>query len=218
VEPRLTILGARFIDGEHDLIADDHVARQRTITNPMTARMTAMDNIASTAARLRSSGWQEQFPRDQAALGLDGAIIDAGRRPALGRCCRSKIRRAQLLARSCPAPQAGHPGAVSRVSGSADAMARQLLAVAVVAYALSPLDLIPDFIPVLGYLDDLIVVPLGITLVLKLIPDEVMKDCRERALAETARPTSRAGAIVVVAIWFVLAVLLALWIVELLKG
>ena len=75
----------------------------------------------------------------------------------------------------------------------------------------------PDFIPVLGYLDDLIVVPLGITLVLKLIPDEVMKDCRERALAETARPTSRAGAIVVVAIWFVLAVLLGLWIVELLR-
>src|SRR5580765_8435999 len=85
---------------------------------------------------------------------------------------------------------------------------------AVAAYALSPLDLIPDFIPVLGYLDDLIVVPLGITLVLKLIPDEVMKDCRERALAETARPTSRAGAMVVVAIWFVLAVLLGLWIVE----
>jgi len=94
----------------------------------------------------------------------------------------------------------------------------RLLAVAVVAYALSPLDLIPDFIPVLGYLDDLIVVPLGITLVLKLIPDEVMKDCRERALAETARPTSRAGAIVVVAIWFVLAVLLGIWIVELLNG
>jgi len=56
VEPRLTKPGARFIDGEHHLIADVHVARQPTVRNPRTARMTAMDNIATTAARLRSSG------------------------------------------------------------------------------------------------------------------------------------------------------------------
>ena len=57
------------------------------------------------------------------------------------------------------------------------------VAAAVVAYALSPFDLIPDFIPVLGYLDDLIVVPLGITLALKLIPEPVIADCRARASA-----------------------------------
>jgi uncharacterized membrane protein YkvA (DUF1232 family) len=55
-----------------------------------------------------------------------------------------------------------------------------LLAVAVVAYALSPVDLVPDFVPVLGYLDDLILLPLGVALVVKLVPPLVMADCRER--------------------------------------
>src|SRR5919199_5573111 len=70
----------------------------------------------------------------------------------------------------------------------------KLIAAAVVAYALSPLDLIPDFVPVLGYLDDLILVPLGIALVLRLVPTEVLADCRERAREATERPTSRAAA------------------------
>jgi len=55
------------------------------------------------------------------------------------------------------------------------------LAICVVGYALSPLDLIPDFIPIIGYLDDLILVPLGIALVIRLIPAETLADCRERA-------------------------------------
>src|SRR3982074_1501778 len=59
---------------------------------------------------------------------------------------------------------------------------------AVVAYALSPIDLIPDFIPVIGYLDDLIVVPLGIALVIKLVPASVMVDCRDRARAFDGKP------------------------------
>jgi len=75
------------------------------------------------------------------------------------------------------------------------------VAVAVVAYAFSPIDLIPDFIPVLGYLDDLILVPLGITLALKLIPAAVMADCRQRAQAASSRPLSRVGAALVVAVW-----------------
>jgi uncharacterized membrane protein YkvA (DUF1232 family) len=77
----------------------------------------------------------------------------------------------------------------------------------VVAYALSPIDLIPDFIPVLGYLDDLILVPLGIALALRLIPPEVMADSRaraEQALAEN-RPQSRIAAVVIIAIWLLLA-------------
>jgi uncharacterized membrane protein YkvA (DUF1232 family) len=57
----------------------------------------------------------------------------------------------------------------------------KLLAAAVIAYAVSPIDLIPDFIPVLGVLDDLIIVPLGIALSLKMIPQEVMTECREKA-------------------------------------
>lgn len=79
------------------------------------------------------------------------------------------------------------------------------LAVCVVAYALSPIDLIPDFIPVIGYLDDLILVPAGITLVLRMIPPEVMMRAREEAAAKPGQPTSIFGAIAIVCIWLVLA-------------
>src|SRR5258707_10018619 len=67
------------------------------------------------------------------------------------------------------------------------------LAIAVAGYALSPIDLIPDFIPVIGYLDDLIIVPLGIWLVVSLVPAEVMAECRIRADQAAQRPVSRAG-------------------------
>ena len=85
------------------------------------------------------------------------------------------------------------------------------LAIAVAAYALSPIDLIPDFIPVIGYLDDLIIVPLGIWLVVSLIPGEVMADCRMRADEAAQRPVSRAGMIAIIAIWIVAAMVLG-WI------
>jgi uncharacterized membrane protein YkvA (DUF1232 family) len=84
------------------------------------------------------------------------------------------------------------------------------LAVAVAAYALSPIDLIPDFIPVLGYLDDLIIVPLGIALVVRMIPPHVMAEHRARADAVQHRPVSRAAAIVIVAVW-ILTLALAAW-------
>jgi uncharacterized membrane protein YkvA (DUF1232 family) len=85
----------------------------------------------------------------------------------------------------------------------------RLLAVAIVAYALSPIDLIPDFVPVLGYLDDLILVPLGIVLVLRMVPPEVLAECRVRAQAELAggRPVSRAGAVAIITIWLLSAAL-----------
>ncbi len=71
----------------------------------------------------------------------------------------------------------------------------------VAAYALSPIDLIPDFIPVLGYLDDLLIVPLGIMLAVRLIPSDVMAELRVDAAARLERPSSRAGLIVILAIW-----------------
>src|SRR5205823_6830792 len=72
------------------------------------------------------------------------------------------------------------------------------LAVAVAAYALSPIDLIPDFIPVIGYLDDLVILPLGIWLVVSLIPGDVMVEYRAKA-GETARhPASRAGMVAII--------------------
>jgi uncharacterized membrane protein YkvA (DUF1232 family) len=85
----------------------------------------------------------------------------------------------------------------------------RLWALVVVAYALSPIDLIPDFIPVLGYLDDLVLVPLGILLAIKLVPADVMALCRQQALAEMARdkPSSKAATAVIIAVWLLLAAL-----------
>lgn len=83
----------------------------------------------------------------------------------------------------------------------------------VVAYAVSPIDLIPDFIPVLGFLDDLILIPAGVWIAIRMIPAPVLEECRARAgesLGE-GRPSGRAAAAVVIAIWVVLAALFALW-------
>ena len=84
------------------------------------------------------------------------------------------------------------------------------LAIAVAGYAFSPIDLIPDFVPVLGYLDDLILVPVGLWLVLKLIPAEVLADHRAAAEAAAERPVSRAAVVGVVAVWIAFAVIAAL--------
>ena len=87
----------------------------------------------------------------------------------------------------------------------------RLLALAVAAYALSPIDLIPDFIPVLGYLDDVILLPLGVALVVRWLPAEVMELARAKARATAQRPTSRAMAAVIVVVWIVLAAALSWW-------
>lgn len=80
----------------------------------------------------------------------------------------------------------------------------KLLAAAVAAYAFSPIDLIPDFVPLLGYLDDLLILPLGIWLAVRLIPRMLMDEFRTRALSGP-RPAGRAGAVVVAAIWIAAA-------------
>jgi uncharacterized membrane protein YkvA (DUF1232 family) len=77
----------------------------------------------------------------------------------------------------------------------------KFLAIAVAGYALSPIDLIPDFIPVVGYLDDLIIVPLGIWLVVSLIPEEIMVEYRAIANEAGQRPVSRAGMITIIVLW-----------------
>jgi uncharacterized membrane protein YkvA (DUF1232 family) len=83
-------------------------------------------------------------------------------------------------------------------------------ALAVAAYALSPIDLIPDFIPVLGYIDEVILLPVAIALVIKMIPAPLMAEFRDEAQRRAERPTSRAGALVIVAIWMA-ALALTLW-------
>jgi len=84
------------------------------------------------------------------------------------------------------------------------------LAFCVAGYALSPIDLIPDFVPVLGYIDDLIIVPLGILIVLKLIPPEIMAEHRALAAAAQGRPVSRAAAIMIVVVWAA-SIVVAAW-------
>ena len=84
-------------------------------------------------------------------------------------------------------------------------------AVAIAAYALSPIDLIPDFIPIIGYLDDLLIVPLGLMLVIRLLPPDVLSDSREKANALLARPKSYVTAIVVVCVWLLCAMGFFYW-------
>jgi uncharacterized membrane protein YkvA (DUF1232 family) len=85
----------------------------------------------------------------------------------------------------------------------------RVFAACVVGYAFSPIDLIPDPIPVLGYLDDLVLIPLGVTLAIKMIPPTVLAECREQAreVMKQGKPVNRAAAAVIIAIWLLLAAL-----------
>jgi uncharacterized membrane protein YkvA (DUF1232 family) len=85
------------------------------------------------------------------------------------------------------------------------------VAAAVAAYALSPIDLIPDFIPVLGYLDDLLILPLGIALAVWLIPAPLLAEYREMAARRSERPTSRTAAALIVVAWLAALVALGVW-------
>jgi uncharacterized membrane protein YkvA (DUF1232 family) len=87
----------------------------------------------------------------------------------------------------------------------------KVLAAAVAAYALSPIDLIPDFIPVIGYLDDLLIVPIGIALTIRLIPPELMTEFRQKAAEQASRPQSRVAAAMIVAIWLIALAALGFW-------
>jgi uncharacterized membrane protein YkvA (DUF1232 family) len=85
------------------------------------------------------------------------------------------------------------------------------LGACVVAYALSPIDLIPDFIPVIGYLDDLVLVPLGLLLMVRMIPAEVLAEHRAAAARLAERPVSYVGAAGVIVVWLTSLVLAAYW-------
>jgi uncharacterized membrane protein YkvA (DUF1232 family) len=87
----------------------------------------------------------------------------------------------------------------------------KIAAGSVAAYALSPIDLIPDFIPILGYLDDLLIVPLGIALAIRLVPAPLMSEFRRLAERQSERPISRAGLLGVIVIWLAAAALAISW-------
>ena len=94
----------------------------------------------------------------------------------------------------------------------------RVIALLVAAYALSPVDLIPDFVPVLGYLDDLIIVPLGLALVVRLVPPDVLQSAQSKAKAVSEKPVSRPMAAVIVLIWLVALGLLIAWAVRVLRA
>jgi uncharacterized membrane protein YkvA (DUF1232 family) len=89
----------------------------------------------------------------------------------------------------------------------------RLLGLLVAAYALSPIDLIPDFVPVLGLIDDLLLLPLGVWLFVRLVPEPLFKEHRAAAEAASERPVSRGGALLIVSIWLAAALMIAahLW-------
>ncbi len=89
----------------------------------------------------------------------------------------------------------------------------KLLVAGIVAYAFSPIDLIPDFVPVFGYLDDLILIPMGIALAIKLIPPAVLAECRARAqeTVQNGKPVNRVAGAVIIVIWLVLTALCVVW-------
>jgi uncharacterized membrane protein YkvA (DUF1232 family) len=86
----------------------------------------------------------------------------------------------------------------------------RLLAMAIAAYALSPIDLIPDVIPVLGYLDDLLIVPLGLALILRLAPRSLLRDAMRRAV-RSGPVASRAAAVAIVLLWLLALAAVAFW-------
>ena len=90
----------------------------------------------------------------------------------------------------------------------------------VVAYAFSPIDLIPDFIPIVGYLDDLILVPIGIAVAMRLIPQTVLTECQEKAAArlDQGKIVNWGGALVIIAIWVICALAVIALIVRAVRG
>ena len=87
----------------------------------------------------------------------------------------------------------------------------RLMAAALAAYAFSPIDLIPDFIPVLGYLDELVLLPIGIAATIRLIPPALMSEFRARAAISLQQPVSRIAAAIILVIWLMVGALFAAW-------
>ena len=94
----------------------------------------------------------------------------------------------------------------------------RVIALLVAAYAVSPIDLIPDFIPVIGYLDDLLLVPLGIALVIRLTPKEVLESARAQAKLATDKPVSYVAAVIIAAIWVLVLVIAIKWVGSLVRA
>jgi uncharacterized membrane protein YkvA (DUF1232 family) len=94
----------------------------------------------------------------------------------------------------------------------------KLFSIIIVSYAFSPIDLIPDFIPILGYLDDLILIPLGITIAIKIIPRKVLDECREKAkLEKNTKKKNWFAGIIIISIWIIILLFIVKGIIALTK-
>jgi uncharacterized membrane protein YkvA (DUF1232 family) len=122
-------------------------------------------------------------------------VPDRNRSPSLVHRLRVEVHAAWLAARDKRTP-----------------MSARLFGIFLTAYALSPIDIIPDFIPVVGLLDEAILIPLGLWLFTRMVPKDILAECRIRAEQASARPRSRWGVLIVIAIW-VMVVLLFAWLV-----
>jgi len=91
----------------------------------------------------------------------------------------------------------------------------KIIAILVTAYALSPIDLIPDFIPIIGMLDDIIIIPLGLALVVHLTPSTIIEEAKVKALRSVEKPTSYIAAIIFIIIWLTILFLSAQWFITL---
>lgn len=141
------------------------------------------------------------------ALGVDGCVSDE-------RCARQWIRR-PVLKQAKRWAQSLKRDVVALWIATHDSRTpwlAKLVAGAVAAYALSPIDLIPDFVPVLGYLDDLVIVPLGIALAIRLVPPELMAEYRAKAALIATRPRSLVAAAAIAMIWVLALAALAYWV------
>ncbi|MFV8783029.1 YkvA family protein [Microbulbifer sp. SA54] len=94
----------------------------------------------------------------------------------------------------------------------------RLLAMLVAAYALSPIDLIPDFIPVIGLLDDLILIPAGLALIVRLTPPEVIESAKQQAKTASEKPVSYSAAVVIVIIWLAVLWAISRWAINVINA
>jgi uncharacterized membrane protein YkvA (DUF1232 family) len=171
---------------------------------------------------LRVERFREQLSTEKLQDRLQRILADAGRAPSHGRTINGMkiggMKLVRLLRSAQPARLATYLLALWKLfRHPATPLPAKLVAAAVLGYALSPIDLIPDFIPVLGQLDDLILIPLGVALAVKLTPRPLWEERLGEAQASADKlPTMLWGALLVLAIWAVLLGLLVAWMVSLL--
>ncbi len=205
---------ARWGALQNRLSSDPSLRNQCTASQQMTRQVSRRSGISgsrTSACTASGSGWRRPTWRRSSAAGSSGHVVQLNwmSRKGAEAMLESFKNRVTHLKRETYALYlaARHPHTPWYA---------RLFVAGVVAYAFSPIDLIPDCVPVLGYLDDLILIPLGIVVATKLVPPQVLVECRARAqeAAANGKPVSRVAAVAIIGVWVFLAALCALWAYE----